>query len=95
MIATDPKLYNRPDRPTLHEADAAGLGAALLALTRELWVLTDRMTVLEAVLARHGIDAAAEVEAFQPDEALQATLNAKGQRLVASVVNALARIEQA
>jgi hypothetical protein len=89
MIQGDPRRYNTPDRPTLHEADVPQLGAALLALTREVWVLTDRLTVLEAVLARHGIDAAAEIEAFQPDAAVQARLDAKGAALVAAVVEAL------
>lgn len=92
MIAVDPKSYNKPVRPTLHEGDVAHLGAAVLALTREVWVLTDRMTVLEAVLAEQGIDATAAIEAYQPDAAMQARLDAKGQRLVAGVVDALAGI---
>jgi hypothetical protein len=92
MMIVDPKSYNKPARPTLHEGDTGHLGAAVLALTREVWVLTDRLAVLEAVLATHGIDAASAIEAYQPDAELQAALDAKGQRLVASVVNALAGI---
>lgn len=92
MIALDPKTYNKPDRRTLHEGDVGQLGAAMLMLTREIWVLTDRMTVLEAVLARHGIDATAEIEGFQPDDEMQATLDQKGKKLVASVVNVIAGI---
>lgn len=92
MIAVDPKSYNTPDRPTLHEGDVGQLGAAVIALTREVWVLTDRLAVLEAVMARHGIDATAEIEAFQPDAVMQAALDEKGKRLVSNVVNALAGI---
>lgn len=92
MIAIDPKSYNTPNRPTLHEGDVGQLGAAVIALTREIWVLTDRLAVLEAVLTRHGIDATAAIEAFQPDAAMQAMLDEKGKRLVAGVVNTLAGI---
>lgn len=92
MIAPDPRSYNTPDRPTLHEGDVGQLGAAVIALTREMWVLTDRMMVLEAVLNRHGIDATAEIEAFQPDADMQARLDARGERLVANVINVIAGI---
>lgn len=84
------KTINHPERLTLVDADAGQLGAALLALTREVWVLTDRMMVTEEVLARRGIDIAAEIEAFQPDAAMQQKLDAAGERLVASVIDALA-----
>lgn len=93
MIRDDPRRYNMPERPTLIEADVPQLGAALLALTREIWVLADRLHVLEAVLARHGIDAAAEIEAYQPDPAMQAALDRKGAALVGSVVEALGGTE--
>jgi hypothetical protein len=39
---------------------------AVLALARELWVVADRQLILEAALARHGIDAAAEIDSFEP-----------------------------
>ncbi len=90
MIDTDPKSYNHPKRVTLVEADAGHLAAGLIALTREVWVLADRMTVTEEILARRGMDIRAEIEAFQPDPDFQAKLNAMGERLVAQVVNAVA-----
>ncbi len=90
---SDPRSHNHPDRPTLNEADVANLGQALLALTREVWVLTDRVLVTEEVLRRRGIDIAHDIETFQPDAEMQERLNEKGKRLVASVVNALAGIE--
>jgi hypothetical protein len=92
MIAPDPKAGNTPDRPTLHEGDVGQVGAAMMALTRELWVLSDRFAVLEAVLARRGIDVTAEIEGFQPDAEMQARLDARGKQLVSSVVNVLAGI---
>ncbi|MCG8440966.1 MAG: hypothetical protein MI723_04070 [Caulobacterales bacterium] len=89
-MSIDPRSFNHPDRPTLSETDVAGLGAALLALTQEVWVLTDRLAVMEAVLARRGVDIRADIEAFEPDAEMQAELNARGKALVERVVGALA-----
>ncbi|HWU03766.1 MAG TPA: hypothetical protein VN222_13590 [Novosphingobium sp.] len=90
----NPTSYNHPDRPTLHEADCGQLGAALLALTKEVWVLTDRVLVMEDVLAKRGIDISADIDTHQPDAALQAKLDARGAKLVASVLDALAGINK-
>jgi hypothetical protein len=86
----DPTSYNHPLRHTLNDSDCGQLGAALLALTREVWVLTDRQMVMEAVLARRGIDITAEIEALQPDEDLRRQMDERGARLVANVMDALA-----
>lgn len=66
---------------------------AVLALTRELWVVADRQLILEAILARHGIDVAAEIDAFEPDPALQAALDTRRDRMVAAVSKALSGID--
>lgn len=92
MIDIDPKSYNHPERPTLTDADCGHLAAGLIALTREVWVLADRMAVTEEILARRGIDIRDEIEAFQPDADFQAKLNGMGERLVAQVVNAIGGI---
>jgi len=62
---------------------------ALLALTRELWVTRDRQILLENVLARHGIDAGAQIDALEPDAALQSRLDGERDRLIGAVVEAL------
>lgn len=62
---------------------------AVLALARELWVVTDRQIVLEAILARRGIEVAADIDAFEPDAALQAQLDARRDRMVAAISQAL------
>jgi hypothetical protein len=62
---------------------------ALMALTHEVWLVNDRVRVLEAVLAKHGIDAAAEIDAFTPDADLQKTLSTQSQALVSRIVGAL------
>ena len=65
---------------------------AVLALARELWVVADRQVVLEAILARHGIDAAAEIDALEPDAALQAALDARRDRMVRALSAALSGV---
>ena len=86
----DPRAFNRPDRSILPDTSMDRLGLALLALTRELWVMKDRMTILEAVLANNGIDATAAIEQFQPDEALAKRLDTDGTQLIQSIVDVLA-----
>lgn len=90
MLDIDPKSFNHPERESLTQNDMGHLANALISLTREVWVLADRMAITEEVLARRGIDIRAEVDAFQPDEAFQARLNEMGQRLARSVVDSLA-----
>lgn len=78
-----------PPRQILAPEQIDHVAQALLALARELWVVVDRQIILEAVLARHGIDAAAEVDALEPDPALQAKLDARRDRLVGAIASAL------
>jgi len=78
-----------PARVILTPDQVDDLGQGLLALTREVWVLTDRVRALEAVLAKHGLPVTEEIEAFEPDEKMSAELLAGGQRLVQSVLGAM------
>lgn len=84
-----PASFNDPGRKVLEEADTSQLGMALMTITNELWVLSDRVRVLEAVLESKGMDVHREIENFQPDESLQKELDEKGQALVARVLAAL------
>lgn len=93
MTASDPRTFNQPGRRTLVDADVAGVADGLLMLTRELWVLSDRLEIMQAVLRERGIDISADVEHFQPDAALQARLNDRGERLVRSVLNVIAGLD--
>ncbi|MFN7173164.1 MAG: hypothetical protein ACK4MT_00375 [Thermaurantiacus tibetensis] len=68
--AAKPPRDARGKRPQFH-ADP-GLDHAMsmiLVLATELAALKERQDTLEQVLARHGIDAEAEIEAFAPTEA--------------------------
>jgi hypothetical protein len=61
-----------------------------LTLARELWVVKDRLLVLEAVLASEGFAGlSARIDAFQPDEATRAAIDAERKRFIAEVTAAL------
>jgi hypothetical protein len=86
---SDPTSYNRPSRKILGADQLDDLGHALLALTREVVILADRVRILEAELGARGIDVHDAIERHQPDAALQADLDARGRAIVAAVVDAL------
>ena len=91
-MSRDPRDFNQPERTTLVDADIAGVADGLLMLTRELWVVSDRLEIMEAVLKERGIDISEDIDNFQPDPELQARLNKKGEQLLSSVLNAVARL---
>lgn len=62
---------------------------ALLALTREVWVLRDRQMLLEEVLSRQGSDITAQIDQLQPSPDLQARLDKERDRLIARIAEAL------
>jgi hypothetical protein len=66
------------------------LGEALLALTGEVWILADRLAVLEAVLAEHGINATQAIDRFVPTPEMEKALDAKRDKLIGAVLAALA-----
>lgn len=76
------------ERRILPDARIDDLGEAIIALTREIWVLSDRQAVLEAVLAEEGI-AIDRVDRYQPDAAMADRLAAKRQGLIDNVLAAL------
>ena len=86
-----PVSFNNPDRVTLTQADVASLGQAVLTLTRELWVITDRMHVMEAVLAKHGLDISDEISQHTPDSVLSEKLQRDGTALIERVLSSLAK----
>lgn len=88
-LPKDPTEFNRPSQKILSDTDIDGVGRAVMTLCHELWVVKDRMAVLEAVLADNGIDTEAAIDAFQPDAALQDRLNQDGRALVERILSAL------
>ena len=91
-MSIDPKSYNKPARTTLLESDTSSLAEAIVSLTQELWVLADRQLVTEAILAKHGLDIAEEIDTFVPDEALQNRLDQRSRAIMARVFDSMAGI---
>lgn len=87
----NPTRFNAPDRQTLTHADVASLGQAILTLTKELWVVTDRMHVMEAVLAKHGLDISEEITLFKPDSTMSEKLQQDGTALIERVLSSLSK----
>jgi hypothetical protein len=75
----------------LRPEDIDRLGQALITLTKELWVINDRVRVLETVLADAGVVTPDAVDTFQPDEALQEILDKDRAQLIEQVLGALER----
>ncbi|WP_404481897.1 hypothetical protein [Novosphingobium sp. BL-52-GroH] len=82
-----PLITDPPERRILGLEHVDALGQAVLALTRELWIVTDRMTVLERLLEDMGLPAGA-VDGYQPDEATEQLLAERRDRLMQVVTQA-------
>lgn len=83
----DPTKANHPDAASLSPGSVDNLGRAVLTLTRELCVLTDRVLVLEALLARQGSSGLAdEIDRHQPDDELKARIAQSTSAIVAAVI---------
>jgi len=77
------------DNNILKPEDTDKLAQAVIALTREVWVLRDRQKVLEAVLAEAGLLDTQKLEQYEPDEALSAELKAEREQMISKVLSAL------
>jgi hypothetical protein len=89
MTERGPLLSDPPARRILGPDQVDHVAEAVIGLARELWVLTDRFTIMEKVMAARGVDLAAEIDAYQPDAAVQAELSAKRARLMRTILTAL------
>lgn len=88
-MSEDPKSYNHPDGEQLRPTQIDDVARALLSLTREVCVLTDRLAVLEAVLDQHGIDVSQAVDTHQPDDTLQQKITERTTTIIEDIVSAL------
>ena len=73
--------YLRPD-------DTDGLGRMVLALLSEVWIMRDRMAILEKLLAEQGTLSRDGLESFVPSSEFAAELATLRDRLVGNVVGA-------
>jgi hypothetical protein len=60
-----------------------------LTLARELWVVKDRLIVLEAVLAGQGTPLRELVDRYQPTGEAKAAIDAERQRFIGEILAAL------
>ena len=74
----------------LRTEDLDRLGQALITLTKELWVVKDRVRVLEATLTDAGVMVPGAVDRFQPDTELSTSISAERAQLIQQVLGALA-----
>lgn len=76
---------------TPHLSAARNDRATQLALTlaRELWVVKDRLLVLEAVLSQQGTPLRELVDRYQPAGDAKAAIDAERKRFIAEIMAAL------
>jgi predicted nucleic acid-binding Zn-ribbon protein len=90
QAAAPPKLHPAQVQPRRRRAllpdDIDKVGAAVLTLTKELWVLKDRQILLEEVLKRHNLDITEEINKLAPSGELEARLAAERQALVSKIM---------
>lgn len=89
----NPRSFNFPEGELLHPDQINNLGRAVISLTREICVLTDRQLVLEQVLAEKGIDIAETVDTYQPDEELQKRIDDQTGLIIQTIVGDLTGAE--
>lgn len=89
MSEVDPRSFNLPDQQCLKPDQIDNVGRALLTLSREVAVLTDRVMVLEELLDRNGMVASEAIDTFQPDDAFAARSQEALGRLVQNVLASL------
>jgi hypothetical protein len=82
------RTVERPERPYLESKQADDLMRINSELLAELWILRDRVTVLEHLLAEKGVVDRKAIDAFQPSGALADELTRERQALVKRVMGA-------
>lgn len=65
------------------------LMAITVALTAELYVAFERLDTLERLLEQHGLPVKAGIEAYQPDEAVEAERFRRREELIQRVYQVL------
>ena len=62
---------------------------AVMSLAKEVWVLGDRLHVIETLLDRHGVVTTAAIDQFSPDEDFKAENDRRRAALTGAVFSAL------
>jgi hypothetical protein len=81
-------MSRQPRKPYLADERFDQLARMMFQLLSEVWVMRDRMVVMEELLRRKGVTSAAELDGFVPDAALDARLEALRNEMVEAVLGA-------
>lgn len=89
--STATKAWDVTEALTPHDAAVRRDRALQLALTlaQELWVVKDRLLVLEAALSSEGRSIHELVDRHQPDAQLRSVIEAERQRFISAVMGAM------
>ena len=77
-----------PDRSYLSSSELDSLGRMHAEMMSELWVLRDRVLVLEQLLTESGVLQADQVDQYSPGTEFAAKLKGDADRMVARIVGA-------
>ena len=80
---TDP-----PETAILKDAHIDDVARGLLALAREVWVLTDRVMIMEALLEDRGVSSGM-IDNFQPDQKLELELKKRREAMLGRLMTAM------
>ncbi|MEM1090855.1 MAG: hypothetical protein AAGB27_02595 [Pseudomonadota bacterium] len=83
-----PEHAQRPDKPYLSTPELDALALSQTELLSELWILRDRVTVLEYLLTQAGILKAGAIDDFELPADLAEDLDRERDQLVARIVGA-------
>ena len=83
------RLSDPPPRRIIRPDQVDNLGEALIALTEEVWVLTDRVMVQEALLEAKGVMTKDEIDRAEPSADLEKALAERRERLIERIERAL------
>ena len=83
-----------PRKPYLADERTDQLARMMFQLLSEVWVMRDRMAVMEELLRRKGMASPAELDAFVPDAELDRRLEALRNEMVEQVLGAPLRSQE-
>ena len=82
------RTVEKPERPNLSTQETETLAATQTEMLSELWILRDRVLVLEHLLAEAGILKPGQLDDYAPPEELAMKLDKERDQFVARVVGA-------
>jgi hypothetical protein len=82
------RTTEKPERPNLSSQEIEALAATQTEMLSELWILRDRVLLLEHLLAESGILKQGQIDDFAPPEELTKKLDAERDQFVARVIGA-------